>query len=86
MPTNKKSTQVESMRENVIEVLQKSKNDDGGFDFARFKTLYNSKYINDEIKREIQRNKEREDNRKVEEEMRLKEIKRDERRKKNLSQ
>lgn len=73
------------MRENVIEVLQKSKNDDGGFDFARFKTLYNSKYINDEIKREIQKNKDREEAKKAEEELRLRELKREERRKKNIS-
>jgi len=28
----------------------KVKQDDGGFDFSRFKTLYTTKYINEELR------------------------------------
>ena len=39
-----------SQREVIREILMKVKQDDGGFDFSRFKVLYSNHYINDELK------------------------------------
>jgi uncharacterized protein YpuA (DUF1002 family) len=38
-----------SQREVIREILMKVKQDDGGFDFSRFKVLYSNHYINDEL-------------------------------------
>lgn len=34
----------------IKELLLKVKNDDGGFDFSKFKKLYTTKYINEELR------------------------------------
>lgn len=36
----------------IKELLMKVKKDDGGFDFDKFKNLYTTKYINEELKKE----------------------------------
>jgi hypothetical protein len=45
IPKEGKATQ----REVIREILMKVKQDDGGFDFSRFKVLYSNHYINDEL-------------------------------------
>ena len=36
----------------IKELLMKVKKDEGGFDFDKFKKLYTTKYINEELKKE----------------------------------
>lgn len=43
-------TEEEIENEHIKELLTKVKKDDGGFDFDRFKKLYKTKYINNDIR------------------------------------
>ena len=47
---DKKPEKLDQQRQVIREILMQVKQDDGGFDFTRFKVLYSSKYINEDLK------------------------------------
>lgn len=49
----------DSYKDELIEILGKTKNE-RGFDFHKFRVLYKTKYINKEIQRDMNSNREKE--------------------------